>query len=87
MPAANRWLVSPGLVIQPPSPMTATAPHDLAHGEHGAVSLESLWMPFTANRAFKRAPRLLASAKQLLINSLTASQRLLSDLSVGSAGV
>lgn len=29
---------------------------------------------------------LLASAKQLLINSLTASQQLLSDLSVGTAG-
>jgi beta-alanine--pyruvate transaminase len=27
-----------------------------------ALSLEELWMPFTANRAFKRAPRLLASA-------------------------
>ena len=26
------------------------------------VSLEELWMPFTANRAFKRAPRLLATA-------------------------
>ncbi len=26
------------------------------------LSLEQLWMPFTANRAFKRAPRLLASA-------------------------
>ncbi len=36
-----------------PSP-TAFVPQDL--------SLEELWMPFTANRAFKRAPRLLASA-------------------------
>jgi beta-alanine--pyruvate transaminase len=26
------------------------------------LSLEELWMPFTANRAFKRAPRLMASA-------------------------
>ena len=26
-------------------------------------SLEELWMPFTANRAFKKAPRMLASAK------------------------
>src|SRR6185295_11706777 len=26
------------------------------------LSLEELWMPFTANRAFKKAPRLLASA-------------------------
>ncbi|MGO9831201.1 MAG: aspartate aminotransferase family protein [Myxococcaceae bacterium] len=36
-----------------PSP-TALVPKDL--------SFEELWMPFTANRAFKRAPRLLASA-------------------------
>jgi beta-alanine--pyruvate transaminase len=28
----------------------------------GELSLEELWMPFTANKAFKRAPRLLASA-------------------------
>ncbi|MGI8498922.1 MAG: aspartate aminotransferase family protein [Gemmatimonadaceae bacterium] len=27
------------------------------------LSLEELWMPFTANRAFKRAPRMLVSAK------------------------
>ena len=27
------------------------------------VALDAQWMPFTANRAFKRAPRLLASAK------------------------
>jgi beta-alanine--pyruvate transaminase len=27
------------------------------------LSLEELWMPFTANRAFKRAPRLLTEAK------------------------
>ena len=34
--------------------MATIAPADL--------SLEELWMPFTANRAFKRAPRLLAKA-------------------------
>ena len=28
-----------------------------------SLSLEELWMPFTANRAFKRAPRLLVEAK------------------------
>jgi len=28
-----------------------------------ALSLDELWMPFTANKAFKKAPRLLASAK------------------------
>ncbi|MEP6691238.1 MAG: aspartate aminotransferase family protein [Gemmatimonadaceae bacterium] len=28
-------------------------------------SLDALWMPFTGNRAFKRAPRLLAAAKDM----------------------
>ena len=28
-------------------------------------SLDELWMPFTANRAFKRAPRMLVSAKDM----------------------
>ena len=28
-----------------------------------ALSLDAQWMPFTANRAFKGAPRLLTSAK------------------------
>ena len=36
-----------------PPPPTASA---------GELSLEELWMPFTANRAFKKAPRLLATA-------------------------
>src|SRR3954466_14156669 len=31
----------------------------------GLPSLEELWMPFTANRAFKRAPRMLVSAKDM----------------------
>jgi beta-alanine--pyruvate transaminase len=30
-----------------------------------ASALEAQWMPFTANRAFKRAPRLLVSAKDM----------------------
>jgi len=29
------------------------------------TTLDALWMPFTANRAFKRAPRLLVSAKEM----------------------
>ena len=29
------------------------------------VALDALWMPFTANRAFKQAPRLLAAAKDM----------------------
>ena len=40
--------------------MTETA--TLANTLGSEVSLEQLWMPFTANRAFKRAPRMLASA-------------------------
>lgn len=43
--------------------MTAIEPHALATAESVPGSLEALWMPFTANRAFKRAPRLLVSAK------------------------
>src|SRR5207244_11025972 len=31
----------------------------------GLPSLDELWMPFTANRAFKRAPRLLVAAKDM----------------------
>ena len=38
------------------------------------VSLEELWMPFTANRAFKRAPRLLASASGMYYKSLDGRQ-------------
>lgn len=40
--------------LSAPSSLSATHP-----------SLEELWMPFTANRAFKRAPRLLVSAKDM----------------------
>jgi beta-alanine--pyruvate transaminase len=43
----------------------ATPPKDLhsAKALQNARSLESYWMPFTANRQFKAAPRLLASAE------------------------
>src|SRR6476660_8478683 len=40
--------------------MTETA--TIANVLGSELSLEELWMPFTANRAFKRAPRLLTSA-------------------------
>jgi beta-alanine--pyruvate transaminase len=33
------------------------------------LSLDAQWMPFTANRAFKRAPRLLAKAKGMFYTS------------------
>ena len=38
------------------------------------LSLEELWMPFTANRAFKRAPRLLASAKGMYYTDVDGNQ-------------
>ena len=37
--------------------------------KEAGVSLDTQWMPFTANRAFKRAPRLLASAKGMYYTS------------------
>ena len=40
-----------------------TAPVSTADIDVASLSLEELWMPFTANRAFKRAPRLLVEAK------------------------
>ena len=48
--------------------MTETA--TLANVLGSEVSLESLWMPFTANRAFKRAPRMLASASGMYYTSV-----------------
>ncbi len=41
----------------------------LADGASFDLSLDELWMPFTANRAFKRAPRLLVSAKGMYYTS------------------
>lgn len=48
--------------------MTETA--TIANVLGSEVSLEELWMPFTANRAFKRAPRLLASASGMHYTSV-----------------
>ena len=49
--------------------MTETAnPTDaagMATSAAGQLSLDAHWMPFTANRAFKRAPRLLVAAKDM----------------------
>jgi len=42
---------------------SVTSPTSAADIDVGSLSLEELWMPFTANRAFKRAPRLLVEAK------------------------
>lgn len=43
--------------------------------------LESYWMPFTANRAFKRAPRLIAGAKDM--HYVTTDGRRLIDAAAG----
>ena len=49
--------------------MTHTATPATSHLAQAAgassLPLDELWMPFTANRAFKRAPRLLAEAKDM----------------------
>ena len=37
-------------------------------------SLEPLWMPFTANRAFKKAPRILVSAKDMHYTDAAGNQ-------------
>ncbi|HEY7233826.1 MAG TPA: aspartate aminotransferase family protein [Gemmatimonadaceae bacterium] len=42
---------------------TITTPQSVLDIDVANLSLEELWMPFTANRAFKRAPRLLVEAK------------------------
>lgn len=31
--------------------------------EQSALDLDAYWMPFTSNRAFKKAPRLVAAAR------------------------
>jgi beta-alanine--pyruvate transaminase len=42
---------------------TSASPLSAIDIDLSSLSLEELWMPFTANRAFKRAPRLLTEAK------------------------
>jgi beta-alanine--pyruvate transaminase len=52
----------------PPSPdlpMTATAPLPAASTPMHDDTFDALWMPFTANKAFKAKPRLLVSAKDM----------------------
>src|ERR1700692_1358840 len=44
-----------GSPMTEPSRRSAAVPHDL----------EAFWVPFTPNRAFKRAPRLIARAKDM----------------------
>jgi beta-alanine--pyruvate transaminase len=54
----------------------------VAHPLAGDPSLEALWMPFTANRAFKREPRLLVAARDM--HYTTADGRRILD---GTAGL
>src|SRR5258708_10422555 len=48
-------------------------------------NLEALWMPFTANRQFKRAPRLLVGAKDM--HYTAADGRKILDGTAGLWGV
>ena len=44
-------------------PNPAAAPSPVASGSGaGALDMDAFWMPFTANRQFKKAPRMLAKA-------------------------
>ena len=52
--------------------MTETA--TIAAAVASEPSLEELWMPFTANRAFKRAPRMLTSANGMYYTSADGRQ-------------
>src|ERR1700749_1199367 len=54
-----------------PRPAAVNVPNDLA----------AHWMPFTANRAFKKAPRLLAAAKDM--HYFTVDGRKISDAAAG----
>ena len=54
--------------------MTMTETASIASAIASEPSLEELWMPFTANRAFKRAPRMLASANGMYYTSVDGRQ-------------
>jgi beta-alanine--pyruvate transaminase len=45
--------------------MTTTSAPSAQRPTSHATSLDELWMPFTANKAFKRAPRMLVAAKDM----------------------
>jgi Adenosylmethionine-8-amino-7-oxononanoate aminotransferase len=59
--------------------MSASAAHDHALAPN---DLEAFWMPFTANRAFKKKPRMVTGAKDM--HYLTADGRKVLD---GAAGL
>jgi len=45
--------------------MATAVTHDPTHDPAHASSLDALWMPFTANKAFKARPRMLVGAKDM----------------------
>ncbi len=45
--------------------MATAVTHDPTHDTAHASSLDALWMPFTANKAFKARPRMLVGAKDM----------------------
>ncbi len=45
--------------------MSSTRSTAQQHTEHAANNLESFWMPFSANRQFKKKPRMFVSAKDM----------------------
>ena len=61
---------------------SSTAPYAAQEIDLANLSLEELWMPFTANRAFKRSPRLLTDAKGMYY--ISADGRRILD---GTAGL
>src|SRR5881394_3060682 len=61
---------------------TTSAPHVPKSPTQTSPSLEELWMPFTANRAFKAKPRMLVGAKGMYYT--TADGRQVLD---GTAGL
>src|SRR5439155_12190023 len=65
-----------------PTPAIATPVSSSAASTSALPSLDELWMPFTANRAFKRAPRLLVAAKDM--HYIAADGRQILD---GTAGL
>jgi beta-alanine--pyruvate transaminase len=52
--------------------MTLASP--LSHLTAAAPSLDELWLPFTANRAFKRAPRMLVAASGMYYTAADGRQ-------------
>ena len=53
---------------KPEAPLAA---HTAAHWEPSPNNLESFWMPFTPNRAFKKRPRLIARARDMHYYDMT----------------